>query len=244
MAYKGMYSLLLANETRDWMEDKALDMVHYASLGTDIHHIFPQHWCDANHIDDERRESIVNKTAISAHTNRTIGGSAPPKYLAAIEAKAHIPSAQLDGLLDGHLVSASTLQADDFDAFFVDRRERLCQLIEKAIGKAGERDVNEGHPTGASEEFEPEVEDPEGSSSWRSDLKPPQYAVPGQFVFSEGQLTSPAIGDRRDPTPNGDERCRWQALVAGPVPEAVTGCHPAGGDVMAASPKEQPRRPC
>ena len=129
----------------------------------------------------------------------------------------HIPSAQLDGLLDGHLVSASTLQADDFDAFFVDRRERLCQLIEKAIGKAGERDVNEGHPTGTSEEFEPEVEDPEGSSSWRSDLKPPQYAVPGQFVFSEGQLTSPAIGDRRDPTPNGDERCRWQALVAGPV---------------------------
>ena len=63
MAYKGMYSLLLANETRDWMEDKALDMVHYASLGTDIHHIFPQHWCDANHIDDERRESIVNKNS-------------------------------------------------------------------------------------------------------------------------------------------------------------------------------------
>jgi hypothetical protein len=160
-AYKGIYSLLLANEARDWMEDKALDKVQYASLGTDIHHIFPQHWCGANHIDDEHRESIVNKTAISAHTNRTIGGSAPSKYLAAIEAKAHIPCVQLDGLLDGHLVSASTLRADDFDAFFVDRRERLCQLIEKAIGKAVQRDVNEGLPTEASEEFEPEVEDPE-----------------------------------------------------------------------------------
>ena len=39
-AYKGIYSLLLANEARDWMEDKALDMVQYATLKTDIHHIF------------------------------------------------------------------------------------------------------------------------------------------------------------------------------------------------------------
>ena len=58
-------------------------------------------------------------------------------------------------------LSASTLRADDFDAFFVDRRERLCQLIENAIGKAVQRDVNEGRPTEASGEFEPEVEDPE-----------------------------------------------------------------------------------
>lgn len=76
-AYKGIYSLLLANEARDWMEDKALDKVQYASLSVDIHHIFPKHWCATNGIDDERRESIVNKTAISARTNRTIGGSRP-----------------------------------------------------------------------------------------------------------------------------------------------------------------------
>ena len=34
------------------------------------------------------------------------------------------------------------------------------------------------------------------------------------------------------------------AAVAASVPEAVTGCHLAGGELMAASPKEQPRRPC
>ena len=88
------------------MEDKALDKVQYASLNVDIHHIFPKHWCTANGIDDERRESIVNKTAISARTNRTIGGAAPSKYLAAIETKAQVPPAQLDGLLDSHLISA------------------------------------------------------------------------------------------------------------------------------------------
>lgn len=160
-AYKGIYSLLLANAARDWMEDKALDKVQYASLSTDIHHIFPKHWCNANGIDDERRESIVNKTAISARTNRTIGGAAPSKYLAALEAKAQVPPFQLDGLLESHLITAPALRDDDFSTFFVNRRERLCQLIETAMGKAVQRDVDEGHSTEGSEQFEPEIEDPD-----------------------------------------------------------------------------------
>jgi len=158
-AYKGIYSLLLGNEARDWMEDKALDKVQYATLETDIHHIFPRKWCIANEIDEERRESIVNKTAITARTNRTIGGSAPSKYLAAIESKAQIPSTQVDGLLESHLIPASELRADDFSSFFVARRERLCELIENAMGKRVQRDVDEGHSTEGSEQFEIEVED-------------------------------------------------------------------------------------
>jgi hypothetical protein len=71
-AYKGIYALLLGNEARDWMLDKALDKVQYTSLAIDIHHIFPQDWCKKNGIDDEHRESVVNKTAVSATTNRTI----------------------------------------------------------------------------------------------------------------------------------------------------------------------------
>lgn len=157
-AYKGIYSLLLANGARDWMEDKALDKVQYASLKTDVHHIFPQHWCGVNGIDDERRESIVNKTAISKRTNQSIGGSAPSKYLAAIEAKAHITPDMLDSLLGSHLVPAAALRSDDFDGFFVERRERLCQLIEHAMGKTVQRDVDEGQSTEGSEQFELEVE--------------------------------------------------------------------------------------
>lgn len=160
-AYKGIYSLLLANGARDWMEDKALDMVQYASLGTDIHHIFPKKWCQDNGIDDERRESIVNKSAITARTNRAIGGSAPSAYLEAIESRAQIPAERLEELLDGHLVSASFLRADDFDGFFADRRERLCSMIEVAMGKSVQRDVDEGESTEGSEEFEPEPEDRE-----------------------------------------------------------------------------------
>jgi hypothetical protein len=160
-AYKGIYSLLLAKEARDWMEDKALDKVQYAGLDTDIHHIFPKHWCEANGIDDERRESIVNKTAISAKTNRAIGGSAPSSYLATIEKKGQVPPDKLDSLLASHLVDPEALRSDDFDAFFADRRERLCQMIEEAISKAVPRDVDQGDLIEGSEEFEPEIEDQE-----------------------------------------------------------------------------------
>lgn len=153
-AYKGLYALLLDNEARDWMEDKALDQVQYVSLAVDIHHIFPQKWCNDNAIDDERRESIINKTAISAVTNRTIGGTAPSTYLAAIEKKAQISSAQLDELLEAHLVPADYLRADDFDGYFAARRERLCLLVEQAMGKAVPRDIDQGHAQEDSSRFE------------------------------------------------------------------------------------------
>ena len=151
---RGIYALLLANGARDWMKDKALDKVQYASLKVDIHHIFPQHWCLQQGIDDERRESIVNKTAIAYDTNRSIGGAAPSSYLAAIEKRAQIPAAQLDALLEGHLVPAEDLRADDFDSFFVERRERLCLLVENATGKAVQRDVDAGQAEETSVQFE------------------------------------------------------------------------------------------
>lgn len=143
-AYKGIYALLLGNQARDWMEDKALDKVQYASLAVDIHHIFPKAWCDKNDIEDEWRESIVNKTAISAVTNRTIGGAAPSSYLEVIERKAQITPERLDTLLEAHLVPAALLRDDDFDEFFDGRRERLCALVEQAMGKAVPRDVEDG----------------------------------------------------------------------------------------------------
>ncbi|HQZ86362.1 MAG TPA: DUF262 domain-containing protein, partial [Actinomycetota bacterium] len=153
-AYKGIYALMLGNEARDWMEDKALDLVQYVNLAVDIHHIFPKKWCDDNGIDDERRESIVNKTTISAVTNRTIGGVAPSEYLAVIERKAQISSTRLDQLLEAHLVPAELLRADDFDTYFVERRSRLCGLVEQAMGKAVPRDVDQGASEEDSTQFE------------------------------------------------------------------------------------------
>lgn len=165
-AYKGIAALILAGGARDWMEDKALDKVQYVDLAVDIHHIFPQKWCQENGVDDEHRESIVNKTTISARTNRTIGGSAPSAYLDYIEKRAQVSSVRLDELLASHLVPAEHLRSDNFDVYFSTRREALCQLVEAAIGKSVQRDVDGGHGDEDSAHFELEQlvddESPEG----------------------------------------------------------------------------------
>ena len=155
-AYKGLAALLLGNGARDWMEDKALDKVQYVDLAVDIHHVFPQKWCNENGIDDEHRESIVNKTTISARTNRTIGGAAPSSYLSVIENRAQIGAEKLDQVLGTHLVPASRLRKDDFDGYFRQRREALCELVESAIGKPVQRDIEEGHAEEDSASFEAE----------------------------------------------------------------------------------------
>lgn len=155
-AYKGIAALILAGGARDWMEDKALDKVQYVDLAVDIHHVFPQKWCDTNGIDAEHRESIVNKTTISARTNRTIGGVAPSSYLSVIESRAQIESQHLDGLIATHLIPPGFLRQDDFDSYFRARRESLCLLVEKVIGKAVQRDIDLGFAEEDSAQFEPD----------------------------------------------------------------------------------------
>lgn len=157
-AYKGLAALIMANDARDWMEDKTFGAVQHKDMAVDIHHIFPQRWCNENGIDDERRESIVNKTMLSAHTNRVIGGVAPSKYLEKIEAKAGIDAGYLDNLLTGHFVSSEALRTDDFESFFTQRREALCQLIESVLQKPVQRDVSQGIAAEDSSHFETEDE--------------------------------------------------------------------------------------
>ena len=153
-AYKGIAALILDRGARDWMEDKQLDKIQYVDLSVDIPHIFPQDWCNKNGIDAEHRESIVNKTVISARTNRTIGGVAPSRYLDHIERHAQIPGQRLDDLLATHLVPAEALRADDFHRYFAERRESLCQLVEKAIGKPVQRDHSQGLDHEDSSQFD------------------------------------------------------------------------------------------
>ena len=136
------------------MKGQALDKVQYVNLAVDIHHVFPQKWCLDNNIDDERRESIVNKTPLSAETNRTIGGSDPAIYLKLIEKKAGVDAERVDGLLRTHLVDPEALRASDFDAHFTRRREALVQLVEKAIGKTVQRDVSAGEPEETLDHFD------------------------------------------------------------------------------------------
>jgi len=155
-AYKGVMALLMANNSKDWMEDKMFGAVQYKDMSVDIHHIFPQAWCNKNNIDDEHRESIVNKTMLSARTNRVIGGVAPSSYVDKIERTAKISESELDELLRPHLVDPQALRSDDFDTFFATRREALCQLVESAIGKPVQRDISAGQSEEDSSHFDQE----------------------------------------------------------------------------------------
>jgi hypothetical protein len=172
-AYKGIAALILGSGARDWMEDKALDKVQYVDLAVDIHHIFPQKWCHDNAIDAELRESIINKTTISARTNRTIGGAPPSSYVAVIESRAQIDPVRLDELLETHLITPVLLRSNDFAGYFKARRESLCQLVESVIGKAVQRDIDEGFADEGSDQFEADALAYEPSADATSEVASP-----------------------------------------------------------------------
>ena len=54
-----------------------------------------------------------------------------------------------------HRIQPELLRADDFDGYFRTRRESLCQLVEAAIGKAVQRDIDQGFSDEGSAQFEP-----------------------------------------------------------------------------------------
>jgi len=139
-AYKGIYALLLREGAIDWQKHQKLDMATFFDHRIDIHHIFPKAWCNKAGVPAAQRESIVNKTAISASTNRSIGGRAPSEYLRTLERNAKISSEELDAIIATHAIDPRYLRTDDFDGFFADRTERLLALVSKAMGKEAIRE--------------------------------------------------------------------------------------------------------
>ncbi len=135
-AYKGMYALLMRGGSKDWLYDQDITIASHHSLAVDIHHVFPKKWCADNKIDDLRRESIVNKTAISAATNRKIGGRAPSKYLPLLLKEAETTTEVLRHRIEQHHIDYEALEADDFDSYFDQRSQRLLELIGEAVGRA------------------------------------------------------------------------------------------------------------
>ncbi len=140
-AYKGIYALLMAQErpTKDWMLDRDLDFTSYDELQVDIHHVFPKKWCNENGIEDWRRESIINKTPLAQRTNIHLGGESPATYMKRLDRKGLTPE-QVDAHVATHAIDPALLRAGNFSAYFDDRRGRLVQLIESAMGKSVTRD--------------------------------------------------------------------------------------------------------
>jgi len=77
----------------------------------------------------------VNKTPLSAKTNRTVGNKAPSQYLTLLQQQAGISESRMDEILESHVIYALAARLDDFDEFFRMREEELLRRIESAMGK-------------------------------------------------------------------------------------------------------------
>lgn len=139
-AYKGVYAILMDDNTKDWLTATKIDFSTYFSDSIDIHHIFPVSWCEKNHIPRDLFDSIINKTPLSGRTNRIVSGDAPSKYLGRIKKYAGVSDKEFKQILESHVLSPEYMYKDDFWGFINDRKEKILQRIEKAMGKDIPRD--------------------------------------------------------------------------------------------------------
>lgn len=136
-AYKGIYVLLMRDGCLDFRNGDSIDIHSYFEEKIDIHHIFPRAYCISHKFDERKRESIVNKTPISAKTNRIIGGNAPSTYLDKLQKNPLSPigNERMTEILKTHSIALDDLNANDFEKFYENRSMELIKKIEKAMGK-------------------------------------------------------------------------------------------------------------
>ena len=139
-AYKGVNALLMGAGARDFRTGQQFGDAVFFDENVDIHHVFPQKWCEDHGIARSVYDSIINKTPLSARTNRIIGGVAPSSYLTRLESGGvdtpGVASSVLDDHLRSHLIDPDLLRADKFDAFMAARQRALISLIEQKTGRA------------------------------------------------------------------------------------------------------------
>ncbi|RIA55796.1 DUF262 domain-containing protein [Dichotomicrobium thermohalophilum] len=133
-AYRAFAALLLREGCQDFITGQPADLYAFGNDPMDVHHIFPRAWCRDRNISANQYDSILNKTPLTAASNREIGGRAPSEYLARIEDRYDLSVAQMDEILRSHLIEPSFLRNDDFDGFIADRKQKLATLAANAMG--------------------------------------------------------------------------------------------------------------
>ena len=120
-----------------------------ADIGAiDIHHVFPVAWCRSTEgkpaIPSHLYDSVINKTPLSAATNRIIGGRGPAVYLKRLQED--MGSERLEQALEAHWLNPRHLEANNFQGSFIERGEALLRLIGQAMGHVPSSGVRVRHP--------------------------------------------------------------------------------------------------
>ena len=156
-AYKGVHALLMLDGCLDFLTGQRIDLQTFTDGSIDIHHVFPQKWCETEGLAKTRYDSIINKTALSASTNRIIGGNAPSTYLGALESKASIGADRMNELVSSHAIDPALLRSDEFEGYFVARAAALVDRIESATGRTIVRDLDGLRPDEDLTDYETEA---------------------------------------------------------------------------------------
>jgi hypothetical protein len=145
-AYKGVHALLMREGAKDFRTGQPYDMTVFFDEDVDIHHIFPQKWCQDHAKPKKVWDSVLNKTPLGYRTNRAIGGVAPSVYMQKLEdgrrtaagqiSEPAISRSSLHSFVASHCIDVDRLRADDFEGFIEARRQALLQLIARATGHA------------------------------------------------------------------------------------------------------------
>jgi hypothetical protein len=134
--YNGVFNLLVLKGARDWMTG---NVPQHDDL--DDHHIVPASW-GKKHLNGSLVDTILNRTPLTADTNRNvIGDQLPNKYLPDLIAANG--EATVREIMDSHFISETAqsillrdpFTPDDFEAFISERQRTLQDAIESLLVK-------------------------------------------------------------------------------------------------------------
>lgn len=134
--YKGIFNLLVLQGSRDWITGKS---PQHNDLGD--HHIVPASW-GKSHLEGSSMNTILNRTLLSADTNRNvINNRLPNEYLP--ELVKGSSEEQIREILDSHLISSDAqeilmrdpFEKSDYDEFLSERQRTLLNAIENLLIK-------------------------------------------------------------------------------------------------------------
>lgn len=136
--YKGIFNLLVLKGARDWMTS---DVPHHDEL--DDHHIVPvSRGKDDLGLKGDSFHTILNRTPLTADTNRNVIGSRMPnEYLPDLIASNG--ESNVRAIFESHLISPAAFEillrnpfgADDFEAFISERQKTIQEAIENLLIK-------------------------------------------------------------------------------------------------------------
>ncbi len=129
--YKGIMNLVALRGARDFSNG---DTVEFHEL--EDHHIFPKaHLREDQSISASKElNTIVNRTLITARTNRAISRKRPSQYVVDL-----MPKDRCRQILSSHFIGEAAQQAmldDDYDAFRVSRDEILVREVRHRVARA------------------------------------------------------------------------------------------------------------